>query len=103
MKTRGDRMKVVSGSAVPGAGAAGSVADVPVATATTPASRTERPSASEALQSAVLAPAIEAARQAPDVDQARVAELRDALAKGSLPFDATKLAALIERYHRNAK
>ncbi len=50
--------------------------------------------------SALLQPAIEAARQAPGVDPARVAALRDQLAQGKLPFDAAKLADLIERYHR---
>jgi negative regulator of flagellin synthesis FlgM len=96
-------MKVVSGGAVPGAAAAGSVADVPVATAITPTPRPEQTAASGALQSSILTPAIDAARATPDVDQVKVAELRDALANGKLPFDATKLAALIERYHRNAK
>jgi negative regulator of flagellin synthesis FlgM len=51
------------------------------------------------LQSAALAPAKEALAALPDVDQARVAALRDALAKGELPFDATRLAGLIDRYH----
>lgn len=35
----------------------------------------------------------------PEIDQARVSALRDALAKGQLPFDAAKLAGLIDRYH----
>lgn len=35
----------------------------------------------------------------PEIDQARVAALRDALAKGELPFDAARLAGLIDRYH----
>lgn len=35
----------------------------------------------------------------PEIDQARVAALRDALAKGQLPFDAARLAGLIDRYH----
>lgn len=35
----------------------------------------------------------------PEIDQARVAELREALAQGKLPFDAGKLAGLIDRYH----
>ena len=35
----------------------------------------------------------------PDFDAARVAELRDALAKGELPFDAGRLAGLIQRFH----
>lgn len=52
-----------------------------------------------ALQSAVLQPALEALRAMPDIDHERVAELRDALAKGELPFDPSKLAGLIQRFH----
>lgn len=55
--------------------------------------------AQPALQSAVLQPALEALRAMPDIDHARVAELRDALAKGELPFDPGKLAGLIQRFH----
>jgi negative regulator of flagellin synthesis FlgM len=40
-----------------------------------------------------------ALRALPDFDAARVAELRDALAKGELPFDAGRLAGLIQRFH----
>lgn len=49
--------------------------------------------------SAVLKPAMDALQQAPEVDQARVEALRDALAKGELKFDAKRLAGLIERFH----
>ena len=52
-----------------------------------------------ALQSSVLQPAAEALRAMPDFDAARVAELRDQLAKGELPFNAGRLAGLIERFH----
>lgn len=55
--------------------------------------------AAPALQSEVLQPAVQALRGLPDFDAARVAELRDALAKGELPFDAGRLAGLIERFH----
>ncbi|WP_038491153.1 flagellar biosynthesis anti-sigma factor FlgM [Janthinobacterium agaricidamnosum] len=51
------------------------------------------------LQSAVLQPAMAALRAMPDIDHERVALLRDALAKGELPFDAGKLAGLIQRFH----
>ena len=51
------------------------------------------------LQSETLAPAAQALRAMPDFDAARVAELRDALARGELPFDAARLAGLIERFH----
>ena len=52
-----------------------------------------------ALQSAVLQPAAEALAAMPDFDAARVAELRDALARGELPFDAGRLAGLIQKFH----
>jgi len=52
------------------------------------------------LQSAVLGPAITAMGDLPEIDHGKVAMLRDALARGQLPFDASKLAALIERYHQ---
>lgn len=51
------------------------------------------------LQSAVLQPAVAALKEMPDIDMARVNELRDALAKGEVPFDAAKLAGLIQRFH----
>ena len=54
---------------------------------------------SGALQSAVLQPAAAALREMPEIDQAKVDALRDALAKGALPFDAGKLAGLIQRFH----
>ena len=53
----------------------------------------------EALQSAVLQPAQASLNALPDIDMQRVAELREALAAGKLPFDAGKLAGLIDRYH----
>jgi len=55
--------------------------------------------ANEALESAVLQPAQGALKALPDFDAARVAELRDALSKGELPFDAGRLAGLIQRFH----
>ncbi len=71
-----------------GAQAAAAPAPVPAAGAGAPA-----------LQSEVLQPAAKALAALPDFDAARVAELRDALAKGELPFDAGRLAGLIERFH----
>lgn len=52
-----------------------------------------------ALQSEVLQPAMAALREMPEIDHERVAELRDLLAKGELPFDAGRLAGLIQRFH----
>lgn len=73
------------------------------ATATAPAAPgTARAAASHsamALESEVLQPAAQALRAMPDFDAARVAELRDALAKGELPFDPGRLAGLIQRFH----
>jgi negative regulator of flagellin synthesis FlgM len=57
------------------------------------------PAGNDALESAVLQPAQTARGALPDFDAARVAELRDALAKGELPFDAGRLAGLIQRFH----
>ena len=63
------------------------------------APRAAAPAASTALQSAVLQPAMAAMKELPDFDQAKVTMLRDALAKGELPFDAGKLAGMIQRFH----
>ncbi|WP_164963671.1 flagellar biosynthesis anti-sigma factor FlgM [Rubrivivax sp. JA1026] len=52
-----------------------------------------------ALESAVLKPAAAALASMPEVDEARVAELRDAIARGEIGFDPSKLAGLILRYH----
>lgn len=52
-----------------------------------------------ALQSELLQPALAALRAMPDFDHERVAQLRDALAKGELPFDPARLAGLIQRFH----
>jgi negative regulator of flagellin synthesis FlgM len=57
--------------------------------------------ANDTLESAVLQPAQSALKALPDFDAARVAELRDALQKGELPFDAGRLAGLIQRFHSN--
>jgi negative regulator of flagellin synthesis FlgM len=54
---------------------------------------------SDALESSVLQPARAALKALPDFDAAKVAELRDALSKGELPFDAGRLAGLIQRFH----
>lgn len=52
-----------------------------------------------ALESDVLKPAATALAAMPEVDEARVAEIRDAIARGEIGFDASKLAGLILRYH----
>jgi negative regulator of flagellin synthesis FlgM len=65
-----------------------------------PSAASAAATSSEALHSAALTPALDTMREMPEIDQAKVAQLRDALAKGELPFNAGKLAALIESYHR---
>jgi negative regulator of flagellin synthesis FlgM len=57
------------------------------------------PAPQAALQSAVLRPALQALSEMPEIDQEKVDQLRDALAKGELPFDPAKLAGLIQRFH----
>jgi negative regulator of flagellin synthesis FlgM len=91
-KTRGQRMKItgVSTPSITIAPQAGGPAAAPAVAPST---------ATEALESAVLQPAQGALKSLPDFDAAKVAELRDALQKGELPFDAGRLAGLIQRFH----
>jgi negative regulator of flagellin synthesis FlgM len=92
-KTRGNRMKITGTGAptmTPAIGGA-TAAPAPVAPAAT--------ESAAPLESSVLQPAAKALAALPDFDAARVAELRDALAKGELPFDAGRLAGLIQRFH----
>jgi negative regulator of flagellin synthesis FlgM len=90
-KTRGTRMKITGASAP-------SVSFSPQGPAPA-AAEAAAPAASAALQSDVLQPARQALAREGDFDAARVAELRDALAKGELPFDPARLAGLIQRFH----
>ncbi len=80
----------------PGGVAVQHVADTPPADAA-PAATTAQ--AAAPLQSEVLQPALQAMKELPEIDQERVDMLRDALAKGELPFDPAKLAGLIQRFH----
>jgi negative regulator of flagellin synthesis FlgM len=50
-----------------------------------------------------MQPALQAMRDMPEIDQEKVDMLRDALAKGELPFDPAKLAGLIQRFHGSEK
>jgi negative regulator of flagellin synthesis FlgM len=88
-KSRGSRMKI-SGVSAP---------SLPLAAPAAPPAPAARAASGAPLESAVLQPAQAALRALPDFDAARVAELRDALAKGELPFDAGRLAGLIQRFH----
>lgn len=83
-------------TAIPDAPAVQRAAETPAADAPT---ETAAAAAPAPLQSAVLQPATQAMRAMPEVDLERVAQLRDALAKGEIPFDPAKLAGLIQRFH----
>ena len=84
-------------SSTPGGVSVQTVAD----TAPAESVRAPAPAAEKAeLQSAVMGPALQALKDMPEIDHERVAQLRDALAKGELPFDAGKLAGLIQKFHR---
>jgi negative regulator of flagellin synthesis FlgM len=91
-KTRGQRMKI-TGASTP------AVTLTPQAGGTAPAPAPAPVAGPAALESSVLQPARNALRALPDFDAAKVAELRDALAKGELPFDSGRLAGLIQRFH----
>jgi negative regulator of flagellin synthesis FlgM len=101
-KLKGVGMKV-NGTGIPGTPAAGQVAETrqvdEVAQSAAPSA--SRGAAGGQLQSTTLQPALAALDQMPDIDQAKVAALRDALARGEMPFNAAKLAALIETHHRS--
>lgn len=52
-----------------------------------------------ALESSNLQPAKAALAEMPEIDQAKVDMLREALARGEITFDAGRLAKLIQRFH----
>jgi len=78
---------------------AAAAADGAAANAAPGAAVSSNSGAPAALQSEVLKPAAEALRAMPDFDAARVAELRDLLSRGELPFDPARLAGLIQKFH----
>lgn len=93
-------MRIVSNGVGPVAPAAASSASERVETtsaAAPAAAAVVAPAA--ALESDVLKPAAAALAAMPEIDEARVGELRDAIARGEIGFDASKLAGLILRYH----
>ena len=92
MKITGTGAPNVTPTMTPAIG--GTAPAAPAAPAAAPAATSNAP-----LQSEVLQPAAKALAALPDFDAARVAELRDALAKGELPFDPARLAGLIQRFH----
>lgn len=94
-------MRIPSGNSSPDVAPVSPVSQVDRAgSATSSAPGVNACASGTTLEYKVLQPALKTLREMPDVDAARVAELRDALARGELPFNATRLAALIERYHR---
>jgi negative regulator of flagellin synthesis FlgM len=95
-KTRGNRMKITGTGAPTMTPAIGGASAAPALSATSAPAAIEN---AAPLESSVLQPAAKALAALPDFDAARVAELRDALAKGELPFDAGRLAGLIQRFH----
>jgi negative regulator of flagellin synthesis FlgM len=95
-KTRGARMKI-TGATTP------SVTPMPQGPAAAASPVSAQAPAEAPLQSEVLQPAREALAALPEFDAARVAQLRDALAKGELPFDPARLAGLIERFHGSGR
>lgn len=92
-------MRISGSPLMPQGVAAPAVAETTAAEPATPVAR----SGEAALQSSTLQPALAAMRDMPEIDEAKVAALRDALAKGELPFNAAKLAGLIERFHGSGR
>lgn len=90
----------ISGTGIPAGPDAGKAIEAARSEDAAPAAASPQVQAPAAkLQSAVLQPALAALQSMSDVDQAKVESLRDALARGELPFNPVRLAALIERYH----
>ncbi|NHZ40033.1 MULTISPECIES: flagellar biosynthesis anti-sigma factor FlgM [Massilia] len=92
-------MKISSGGASADAAAVQRSSAAVVSEVKTTAGGAAVAASSAPLQSEVLQPAMAALAAMPDVDHERVAQLRDALAKGELPFDPARLAGLITRFH----
>jgi negative regulator of flagellin synthesis FlgM len=86
----------ISSTSIPGVAATTIATTVSESQTVAAAAEVDRASAAE---SALLKPAQQALAEMPDIDHAKVAELRDALARGEIKFDAGRLAALIQRYH----
>lgn len=99
IKGKGQRMKISSGAAGATLRSTAVAPAEAIAENASAAAAAGGSSAGAELQSAVLQPAMAALRAMPDIDHERVAFLRDALAKGELPFDPSKIAGLIQRFH----
>lgn len=97
-KTRGDRMKIGANN--------GHAVDKPVARSepsgvakTGGGAPAVLGTANAELESRVLGPAQATLAALPEIDQAKVDALREALARGEIGFDADRLARLIQRFH----
>ena len=99
IKGKGQRMKISSGNTGAAVRSSAIAPAEAIAENAGAAGVMNGSSAGAELQSAVLQPAMAALRAMPEIDHERVAMLRDALAKGELPFDPAKLAGLIQRFH----
>ncbi|WP_259373440.1 flagellar biosynthesis anti-sigma factor FlgM [Aquincola tertiaricarbonis] len=97
--SRGGPVRNAAGGASAAAGKVAAAAGVAAAGGTSGLAGIQAGTAPQVLQSAVLGPALAAMAQMPEIDHAKVAELRDAIARGDLQFDAGKLAGLIQRFH----
>ncbi|CAM3557511.1 flagellar biosynthesis anti-sigma factor FlgM [Paracidovorax anthurii] len=95
-------MRISSPTALPEVVPAAPATPAAPAAAPTPASAPASAPGAES-QTAILQPARAALSELPAVDQTRVAEIRDALARGELPFDPERLAALVVRYHGSGR
>ncbi|HEY0955425.1 MAG TPA: flagellar biosynthesis anti-sigma factor FlgM [Roseateles sp.] len=85
-------MRIQGSNPAAGVGPLGGATSEPTAPATPAAP-------AEALASATLRPAQQELAELPEIDAAKVARLREALANGEISFDADRLASLIQRFH----
>lgn len=94
--TRGARMKITQRTTALTPTIGASTAE---AAGSAPAPAAGAAAEATPLQAGTLAPAQEALAAMPEIDSARVAAVREALARGEIRFDAQRLAGLIERFH----
>lgn len=97
--SRGAPLRSGTAAGTAGTGKLAGVAAAAPAAESTAMAGASAGAAPQVLQSAVLGPALAAMAGMPEIDHAKVAELRDAIARGDLHFDAAKLAGLIQRFH----
>ena len=98
-KGRGDRMKIVGQNGQAVEKSLAKTDELAIAKTASAAPAVLGTDAAAALESSVLQPAKTALDAMPEIDQAKVAALREALARGEISFDANRLAQLIQRFH----